>query len=137
MSIICAQETGLAAEEYIHCVSQSALGPTRPLGNPERVQAYLDNSPLVITARTAQGDLAGVFRGVTDWHWVCYCADLAVAEPYQDQGIGKQLMAKAVEILGPGIGITLFSLPGAKGFYQSIGLEQTDDAFFHNRTIST
>ena len=137
MAIICAQETGLTAEEYIACVGQSTLGPTRPLGNGERVQAYLDSSNLIVTARNADGRLVGLFRGMTDWHWVCYCADLAVAESHQGQGIGKQLMDKAAEILGPGCTIVLLSLPGAEGFYQKIGLTQSSAAFYRDRTHRT
>lgn len=134
MAIICAQETGLTAEEYIECVSQSALSTIRPLGNPERVQAYLDNSNLTITARNKHGVLVGIFRATTDWHWVCYCADLAVAETHQGQGIGKALMNKAAEILGNGITIILISMPDAEGFYRSIGLKQTNAAFYRDRT---
>ncbi len=134
MSIIYALETGLTAEEYIACVGQSALGPTRPLGNAERVQAYLDNSNITVTARSADGTLVGVFRGTTDWHWVCYCADLAVAEGNQGKGIGKALMDKAAEILGPGVTIALLSLPGAEGFYRAIGLTQSSAAFYRDRT---
>jgi len=137
MSVICAQETGLTAEEYIACVGQSALGPTRPLGNTERVQAMLDNSNLVVTARDTNGRLVGLFRATTDWNWVCYCADMAVVEPSQGQGIGKIMMDKAAEILGPGVSIILLSLPGAEGFYQKIGLTQTSAAFYRDRTHRT
>ena len=137
MTIICAQETGLTAEEYIACVGQSALGPTRPLGNTDRVQAYLDSSNIVVTARDTNGRLIGLFRGMTDWHWICYCADLAVAETHQGQGIGGTLMDKATEILGPGVTITLLSLAGAEGFYQKIGLTQTSAAFYRDRTHRT
>lgn len=134
MAIVCAQETGLTAEEYVACVGQSALGPTRPLSNVERVQDYLDNSNIVITARSTDGTLVGLFRGMTDWSWICYCADLAVVESHQGQGIGKLLMDKAAEIQGPGVTITLLSLPGAEGFYQKIGLTQTNSAFYRDRT---
>ena len=137
MTIICAQETGLTAEEYIACVGQSALGPTRPLGNTDRVQAYLDSSNIVVTARDESGRLIGLFRGMTDWHWICYCADLAVAETHQGQGIGGTLMDKATEILGPGVTVTLLALPGAEGFYQKIGLTQTNAAFYRDRTHRT
>ena len=137
MTIICAQETGLTAEEYIACVGQSALGPTRPLGNTDRVQAYLDSSNIVVTARDESGRLIGLFRGMTDWHWICYCADLAVAETHQGQGIGGTLMDKAAEILGPGVTVTLLALPGAEGFYHKIGLTQTNAAFYRDRTHRT
>ncbi|WEK05611.1 MAG: GNAT family N-acetyltransferase [Candidatus Devosia phytovorans] len=137
MSLICAQETGLSAEEYIACVGQSKLGPTRPLGNTERVQAMLDSSNLTITARDEAGRLVGRFRGMTDWNWVCYCADMAVVETSQGQGIGKTMMDKASEILGPGVSIVLLALPGAEGFYQKIGLTQTQAGFYRDRTHRT
>jgi GNAT superfamily N-acetyltransferase len=137
MSIICAQETGLTAEEYIACVGQSALGPTRPLGNTDRVQAMLDGSNLVVTARDDSGRLVGLFRAMTDWNWVCYCADMAVVETSQGQGIGARLMDKAAEIVGPGVSIILLALPGAEGFYQKIGLTQTSAAFYRDRTHRT
>jgi GNAT superfamily N-acetyltransferase len=137
VSVICAQETGLTAEEYVACVGQSKLGPTRPLGNTERVQAMLDNSSIVVTARDDGGRLLGLFRGMTDWSWVCYCADMAVVETAQGQGIGKTLMETAGQILGPGCSIVLLVLPGAEGFYQKIGLTQTRAAFYRDRTHRT
>lgn len=137
MSIICAQETGLTAEEYIACVGQSALGPTRPLSNTERVQAMLDNSNLVVTARDSSGRLVGLFRAMTDWNWVCYCADMAVAETHQGQGIGKTMMDTAAQVLGPGCSIIVLALPGAEGFYNAIGLTPTSAAFYRDRTHRT
>ena len=137
MSLICAQETGLTAEEYIACVGQSTLGPTRPLGNTERVQAMLDNSNLVVTARDASGRLVGLLRAMTDWSWVCYCADMAVVESSQGQGVGKTMMDKAVEILGPGVSIVLLSMPGAEGFYSKIGMASTPAGFYRDRTHRT
>jgi GNAT superfamily N-acetyltransferase len=137
VSIICAQETGLTAEEYIACVGQSKLGPARPLGNTERVQAMLDNSNLVITARDETGRLIGLSRSITDWNWNCYCADMAVVEASQGQGIGKTLMDKAAEILGPGVSIIVLALPGAEGFYSKLGLTHTDAGFYRDRTHRT
>lgn len=137
MSIICTQETGLTAEEYIACVGQSKLGPTRPLGNTERVQAMLDSSNFVVTARDENGRLLGLFRSVTDWNWVCYCADMAVIESQQGQGIGKTMMDTAAQILGSGVSIILLALPGAEGFYEKIGLTQTPAGFYRERTNRT
>lgn len=137
MPIAIAQETGLSAEEYIWCLSQTALGERRPLGNPDRVQAYLDASNIVVTARDTDGTLLGLFRGTTDWTWVCYCADLAVIEERQGEGLGKALMDKASEILGNGVTVTLLSMPGAEGFYRAMGMQQTSAAFLRDRTNRT
>lgn len=134
MTVTIAQETALEAGDYIACLGQSALGPRRPLANPERVAAYLAQSNFVLTARDQSGALVGVFRGMTDWHWVCYCADLAVAERHQGQGIGRALMDKASELLGPGCSIVLLAMPGSEDFYRTIGLTPANAAFFRDRT---
>jgi len=134
MPIAFAQEQTLAASDYIACVGRTTLGQGRPLGNPERIQQILDNSPVIITARDEDGTLLGLFRGITDWHWVCYCADLAVVEGQQGKGIGKALMDKAAEILGPRVAITLLAKPETEGFYRAIGMSQPMAAFFRPRT---
>jgi len=134
MPITYDQEQTLTAADYIACVGRTTLGPARPLGNPIRVQQILDNSPIIVTARDEDGSLLGVFRGMTDWHWVCYCADLAVVEGQQGKGIGKALMDKAAEILGPRVAITLLAKPDAEGFYRAIGMTQPMAAFLRPRT---
>lgn len=134
MPLVYAQETEVSAADYIACVGASKLGPTRPLGNPERLQAMLDGSDLIVTARDDTGALVGIFRGMTDWAWVCYCADLAVAESSQGNRVGSTLMDTAATILGPRVSIILLALPGAEGFYQKIGLTQTNACFYRDRT---
>lgn len=132
MTIIYAQETGLTAEEYIACVEQTTLGASRPLNNPERIQAMIDESNLVVTARAEDGTLLGLARTLTDWHWVAYCMDLAVVETRQGGGIGKALLDETARVLGPGVGIALLPLPGVEGFYRHIGM--TDyPAFWRKR----
>lgn len=134
MPIAYAQEQTLTAAEYIACLGRTTLGPARPLQNPTRIQAILDKSDLVITARDDSGTLLGLFRGITDWDWICYCADLAVVEGQQGKGIGKSLMDKAADILGPRVAITLLAKPQAEGFYRAIGMTQPMSAFFRPRT---
>ena len=95
MAITYAQETGLTAEEYIACVGQTTLGASRPLGNVERVQAMIDESDLVVTARAEDGTLLGLSRTITDWHWVAYCMDLANSGPGHWQLRWSERMASA------------------------------------------
>jgi len=130
----CARDQSLAAAEYIACVGRTTLGEARPLSDPARIQQMLNNSGIIVTARDEDGTLLGLFRGMTDWHWVCYCADLAVVEGQQGKGIGKALMDKAAEILGPGVAITLLAKPDAEGFYRAIGMVQPMAAFFRPRS---
>src|SRR5690554_3266910 len=129
-----ARESGITAADYSACVGATTLGANRPLGNPERPQAMLDNSDLLVTARGEQGELLGLFRAITDWHWVCYCIDLAVIEGQQGKHIGQTLLDTATALLGPRVGIVLLSKPDAEGFYRHIGMTEPMAAFMRPRT---
>jgi ribosomal protein S18 acetylase RimI-like enzyme len=129
-----AREDGLKAADYIACVGATSLGQGRPLANPERVQAMLDNTDLLVTARDADGSLLGLLRAITDWHWVCYCIDLAVIEGQQGKHIGQTLLDKATELLGAKVSIVLLSKPDAEGFYRHIGMAEPMAAFMRPRT---
>jgi GNAT superfamily N-acetyltransferase len=131
--IVYARETGLSVEDYVDVVGHSALGPSRPLADAERVAAMIAGSGLVVTARL-DGRCVGVARCLADFAWVAYCADLAVHEGFQGRGIGKGLLAKVKEELGDGVGIALISVPGAVSFYEGIGLQRQADAFWSPRT---
>ncbi|MEO9297442.1 GNAT family N-acetyltransferase [Devosia alba] len=128
-----ARENGLTAADYIACVGATTLGQGRPLANPDRIQAMLDNADLLITARDAGGALLGLLRAITDWHWVCYCIDLAVIEGQQGKHIGQTLLDTATELLGPKISIVLLSKPDAEGFYRHIGMTEPMAAFMRPR----
>ncbi|WP_224702796.1 GNAT family N-acetyltransferase [Devosia aquimaris] len=129
-----AREDGLTAADYIACVGATSLGQGRPLANTDRIQAMLDNADLVVTARDADGSLLGLFRAVTDWHWVCYCIDLAVVEGHQGKHIGQTLLDTAAALLGPKVSIVLLSKPNAEGFYRHIGMVEPMAAFMRPRT---
>ncbi|WP_137152344.1 GNAT family N-acetyltransferase [Devosia sp. FKR38] len=129
-----AREDGLTAADYIACVGATSLGQGRPLANTDRIQAMLDNADLVVTARDADGSLLGLFRAVTDWHWVCYCIDLAVVEGQQGKHIGQTLLDTATALLGPKVSIVLLSKPNAEGFYRHIGMVEPMAAFMRPRT---
>ncbi|HUH78249.1 MAG TPA: GNAT family N-acetyltransferase [Devosia sp.] len=132
-----AREASLTAAEYIACVGATTLGQGRPLANPERLQAMLDHTDLLVTARAEDGALLGLFRAVTDWHWACYCIDLAVIEERQGRHIGQTLLDTAAELLGPKVSIVLLSKPDAEGFYRHIGMTEPMTAFMRPRTDRT
>ncbi|MCI1986978.1 MAG: GNAT family N-acetyltransferase [Lactobacillus sp.] len=51
------------------------------------------NSTL-LTARTDEGALVGLIRGVSDMHTILFIQDLIVLPDYQHQGIGHELLAQ-------------------------------------------
>ncbi|QDZ10652.1 GNAT family N-acetyltransferase [Devosia ginsengisoli] len=123
MAITYAQETGLTAEDYVGVIGQTIMRDRRPLANTARIQAMLDGANFVVTARDDDGTLVGLARCITDHAWICYCAELAVRDSHQGQGIGRAILDKAAELLGPRIGLTLMADEEAVGFYRNIGME--------------
>ena len=131
MSISYGRETALTAAEYCAVVGATSLAPRRPLGNPARIADMLAGSNLIVGARD-DGRLVGLARCMTDFAWVCYCADLAVADTHQGQGIGHGLLDELAQILGDGIAISLIAFPEAVTFYERIGWQATT-GFYHPR----
>ena len=60
----------------------------------------------------------------------------SVRERAQGCGIGRLILEKCWDLLGPGITFLLVSEPEAKGFYERIGMEPAP-AYFHARTDRT
>ncbi|WP_240229560.1 GNAT family N-acetyltransferase [Devosia lacusdianchii] len=135
MSITYQREQDLPVADYIAVVGETTLGANRPIANPERVRAMIDGSNFIVTARDDSGQAVGLARCMSDGAWICYCMDLAVRDSQQGKGIGRGLIAKCREILGPKLGFILVSEPAAESFYAGLGMEQYK-AFFHPRTDS-
>ena len=123
MTIIYAQEQRLAVEDYVAVMSGTTMRDNRPIGNPSRVAQMLAGSNLIVTARDADGTILGLARCMSDTAWICYCSDLAVKESAQGRGIGRGLLDKCAENLGPRIGLVLVSYPESASFYVGIGME--------------
>src|SRR5690606_20172689 len=71
----------------------STLGERRPIDDDARFGAMLANANLVITAW--DGDLlVGISRGLSDFAWTTYLADLAVRASHQRRGIGSELVRR-------------------------------------------
>ncbi len=132
MSIVYAQEQSLSVEDYVAVLSETTMRERRPLTNTSRIAQMLAGANFIVTARE-DGVILGLARCITDNAWIAYCAELAVKESAQGRGIGAGIIKTAKDILGPRLGLTLISEPGAVGFYQRIGMEQIDTAFFLTR----
>ena len=97
----------------------------------------LDNADLLITAwidkqlddGVNKRELIGVARCVSDFSYCCYLSDIAVAEDYQHQGIGKLMIKKIEQKLPPSCKIILLSAPQASGYYPKIGFEKHESAW--------
>lgn len=133
MSIVYAQEQDLGVEDYAAVIAETTMRDRRPLANPGRVARMLAGSNLIVTARDTDGQILGLARCMSDTAWICYCSDLAVKESAQGRGIGRGLLDKCAELLGPGIGLVLVSYPESASFYQQIGMEPAQ-AHYRART---
>src|SRR5689334_19622629 len=68
-----------------------SLGARRPIDDRERMRAMLRNANLVVSAWDGE-IMVGVARGMSDFQYVTYLADLAVRTEYQRIGIGRELI---------------------------------------------
>lgn len=132
-TIVCAREPGLSVQEYGRVLRDSGLGATRPLDDEPRIQRMLSGANLIMTARRADGELLGAARCLTDFAWIAYLADVAVARQAQGLGVGRQLLQALRDELGPQVSLVLASMPDAVGFYERIGMPRLGDAFQFRR----
>lgn len=121
MSIAYTDEKALAAEEFIGVLVRSTLARRRPVADPARIQAMIDNADIVLCARDGK-KLVGVARALTDFSYCCYLSDLAVDADYQRRGIGRDLIRRTREIAGMNASLILVSAPGAVSYYEGIGM---------------
>ena len=109
-----------------------ASGISRPTEDVDRIARMYATSNLLISA-WSDGVLVGVCRGMTDYGYTCYLADLAVEKRFQKQGIGRELIQRARNAIGEGVSLLLLSAPGAMMYYPKIGFEKIDNGFLIKR----
>jgi predicted N-acetyltransferase YhbS len=130
MTISYAVEDGLEADEFVDILKRSGLDKRRPVDKPDVIRAMVENAGLTVTARDENGRLVGVARSVTDFAYCCYLSDLAVDKDRQNQGIGKELMARTKAAAGGDkITMLLLSAPDGMEYYPRAGLEKLDNCF--------
>lgn len=127
-SITYAREDALTLAEFQAVLASSHLAERYP-AEPERLQAMLDGSDLIVTARSETGTIVGLTRSITDWAYCLYCSDLAVDPAYQGHGIGRRLLAETAA-RAPGVrGFYLLSTHEAVSFYEHAGFQRLATAF--------
>ncbi|MBS4072929.1 GNAT family N-acetyltransferase [Algoriphagus aquatilis] len=115
------QEDTILLEEYIAILTDSGLAARRPMEDLELLNAMILGSNVLVTARS-NGRLIGLLRGLSDYCYRCFVADLAVAKDNQGRGIGREIISFTRD-LAPGARIFLFSAEDAEGFYQKLGFQ--------------
>ena len=114
-------EEELALEEYVFILEDSGLGKRRPMEDREHLNRMIKGSNLLVTARE-NGNLVGFLRGLSDFCYRCFIADLAVAKAHQGKGIGREIL-KFTRSLAPEARLILFAAEDAEPFYQKLGFK--------------
>ncbi|MFF7394288.1 GNAT family N-acetyltransferase [Streptomyces scabiei] len=121
----------LDLQEVLEVYRSSGLGRRRPAEDRERMAAMVRNANLVLAARDADGTLVGIARSVSDFSYVTYLSDIAVARTHQRSGIGRALI-DATRKEAPTAKIVLLSAPAATEYYPHIGFTAHHSAWVLN-----
>ncbi len=127
MEISYQEEYNLSVDEFIDVLKRSTLGERRPIEDHDRIQSMISNANIMITARDGE-KLVGIARSVSDFSFCTYLSDLAVDEAYQQQGIGKKLIAETYSLY-PDAKLILLAAPAAQTYYPKIGMEHFEHCF--------
>ena len=112
-------EFGISLQEFQSILEDSGLSARRPMEDPLLLERMIKGANLLITARL-EGQLVGLLRGLSDFCYRSFIADLAVAHSYQRKGIGRQLIQVARN-QAPDARLILFSAEDALPFYEKLG----------------
>jgi GNAT superfamily N-acetyltransferase len=112
-------ELSLELNEFQYILEDSGLSERRPMEDPQLLERMIKGANLLITARS-EGQLVGFLRGLSDFCYRSFIADLAVAHSYQRKGIGRQLIQVARN-QAPDARLILFSAEDALPFYEKLG----------------
>jgi N-acetylglutamate synthase-like GNAT family acetyltransferase len=130
MTIVYQQESSFKLDEML--ALYRASGINRPLDDSARMAIMLASSNLLISARL-DGNLVGLARCLTDKAYVVYICDLLVDKAWQQQGLGKALLAAVQQATGPQVQQLLRSAPSAMQYYPAVGFTAIDNAFHIQR----
>ena len=96
----------------------------------------------IVFVAECDGAPVGITRIVTDGGHIAIIVDVIVNPDYQNMGIGRSLMQKALDYLknnlpvGWGINISLMSAKGKEGFYEQFGfINRPSERYGNGMTI--
>lgn len=122
------QEPHLTADEFIDLLVRSTLAERRPITDRATIAGMLTGASIVLTARS-EGQLVGISRAITDFHYCTYLSDLAVDLAHQRQGIGKELIRQTHLAAGLSTTLVLLAAPQAVDYYPHIGMQRHDSCW--------
>lgn len=128
----------ISIDQFAALLYCSRLSARRPVEDRECLQGMLANSNLTVSAWDGT-ELVGLARSLTDFHYACYLSDLAVAESHQSQRIGRQLLKRTQQALGPRCKLVLIAAPDADSYYDELEFTRNARCWVLQRddTIST
>ncbi len=127
-TVVYARESDLSPEEALAVYRDSTLAERRPVEDPQVLGDMIREAQLVVTARL-DGRLVGLCRTLTDFSYVGYLADVAVAEAHQRSGIGRALIEETRRCMGPRSLLILLAAPAAAEYYPRIGFTKHESAW--------
>jgi N-acetylglutamate synthase-like GNAT family acetyltransferase len=130
MHSITYRNTPIAPEQLADVFRRSTI--RRPVDDLPRMQAMLAHASLLITA-WHDDKLVGVARALTDFSFCCYLSDLAVDAAYQKAGIGKNLIDRVREAIGPQSMLLLLAAPEAATYYPKVGFQAVQNGWIVQR----
>jgi ribosomal protein S18 acetylase RimI-like enzyme len=103
----------------------AALYRAAPLGNknPAGLQTAFTNSRFRCFIRD-EGQLVGAGRALADGVDCSYICDVALLPSHQGRGLGRQIVARLVELSSGHKKIILYAVPGKEPFYRRLGFRR-------------
>lgn len=108
-----------------------AAALARPVDDRERIARMYAAANLVLTAWDGEA-LVGILRAWSDGGFLGYIADLAVHPEYQRQGIGRELLRRAIAS-NTAVTFLLNAAPEAKDYYEHIGWQAVTNGWIWRR----
>ena len=129
------KEERITAGAYIDFLRRSDLGSQYPKERfEERIEKLVKNVSVSLIARGADGAIAGVLFGVTDFAYWLFVTDLGVDRAYERRGVGSGLLKAALDLAGGERDIIVYLAANEKAvpFYEKFGMKKANDVMVYN-----